>query len=116
MNRSTEFLRLNAVTRSDRNAAMEGARDSIMKNGGWITDIRLFSNASECISFEIPSSGIHGLHESLRTASLVLLAESEATLARTMKLEASREFKASLQIRFIHDEPDLKIEVPAVPG
>jgi hypothetical protein len=94
-------------------------RDAVAGSGGWITDFHLFSNTSICINFEIPLRHAARLRASLGEMDLRLTAESEDEL-QSFGLRAERaadeEIPGTLQVTFVHNEPDLRIEVPPIPG
>lgn len=92
------------------------ARSAITDSGGWILDAKLFSNVSINLSFEIPASRIDSLLDALESIELHLSPSSLESLAQHRSDQTSGDIAGSLQITFIHDEPDLRIEVPAIPG
>lgn len=113
------FLQLNASTRADRQQMISALREAITTSGGWITDARLFSNLSICLNFEIAAPHLAGLQAALTRPDLNLSDESVRRLAaaRNAAMSASdQEVRGTLQVTFIHSEPDLRLEVPAVPG
>ena len=93
-------------------------RRAISDSGGWILDIRLFSNVSVCLRFEIPFDLVKRLREELEASGLVLSGKSPDGHSDFTAdgSEAHEDIAGSLQITFVHSEPDLKIEVPAIPG
>ena len=118
-----QFLRINAVTRADRHQTIALLRDAVSASGGWITDFHLFSNTSICINFEIPLRHAPRLRDSLKRLELRLTAESEDELkALSLRAEqaveraADEEITGTLQVTFVHNDPDLRIEVPPIPG
>jgi len=92
------------------------ARTAITDSGGWILDAKLFSNVSINLSFEIPASRIDSLRDALKLIELRLSISSLESIAQHRSEEPSGDIAGSLQITFIHDEPDLRIQVPAIPG
>ena len=117
------FLRLNGITRRDRHEMISRAKEAILQGGGFIVDFHLFSNLSICLNFELPAGRIRDLAAALRVADLGLTAESGALLAdccaRAEQLQAevgASEVTGTLEITFIHNEPDLRIVVPPIPG
>lgn len=117
------FLRVNGFTRADRNHVIAALRDAVTQSGGWITDFKLFSNVSICINFEIPFKRLGDFHSSLKAIDLRLSEESAATLVaysggqgRDGARAAPADVVGTLQVTFIHDEPDLRVEVPPIPG
>ena len=116
------FLRLNAITRLDRRLMISRAKEAISKCGS-ILDFHLFSNRSICLNFELAVGKIDQLHDSLQEAGLKLTEETERLLINCRKGLEQLDWKAkasevtgTLEITFIHDEPDLRIEVPPIPG
>lgn len=116
------FLRVNALTRADRHATIPALRDAVGASGGWITDARFFSNTSVCLNFEMTArhvpefrAALAGLRLSLSDESLRALDELSLDAAAGGGA-AEAEVVGTLQVTFIHDEPDLRIEVPPIPG
>ncbi len=110
------FVQLNGLTRVRRLEMITRLRDAIDANGGWITDFHQFSNLSVCFNFEIGIERLNQLGESLQSAGLQLAARTEALLHSQTPEEATGEVRCTLQVTFIHDEPDLRIPVLTVPG
>ena len=122
MNKAFTFLRLNAITRLDRHLMISRAKEAIAEHGS-ILDFHLFANRSICFNFELGVEKITKLHDSLQGAGLKLSAESERLLtncreglAQLDEKSRTSEVTGTLEITFIHDEPDLRIEVPPIPG
>ena len=97
-------------------------RTAITASGAWVVDVRLFSNVSVCFNFEIPSSHTAQLREALAATGLHLTKESDDSFASLLEHESDADdlqesdIAGTLQITFIHNEPDLRIEVPQIPG
>ena len=96
-------------------------KQAITSCGGSILDFRQFSNVSVCLTFEIAAARLDRLRDALAQTGLRLSRESLDSLAEGC--EAARgagggagESACTLSVTFVHDEPDLRIEVPAVPG
>ena len=97
--------------------------EEALQECGSILDFHLFSNRSICLNFRLTVGKIDKLHDLLREAGLKLREESERLLMNCCrgleqldeKAKAS-EVTGTLEITFIHDEPDLRIEVPPIPG
>ena len=118
-----KFLQLNGVTRIDRHDMIARVREAISNGGGYICNFHMFSNASICINFEVSAGNIEKLYCSLAATGLRLNQESHDALAdccnRLEQLgEKSKtsDVAGTLQITFIHNEPDLRIECPPIPG
>lgn len=116
------LLRLIAFTRETRTEMIARVRDAFIACGGWITDFHEFSNTSLCLNFEIPTQKTSELCTALRATGLDLTQESQlAPSAASSPHPPTSEAAASdsvgtLQITFIHNEPDLIISVPPIPG
>ena len=106
-------IHVNAVTRVERLEATARAREVIARAGGAVLSFEQFSNVSACVGFEIAPSLLPGLGPELTAAGLVLSSRSEQTLAETHHGET---VPVSLQITFVHNEPDLRRHIPAIPG
>lgn len=112
-------LRLSAVTRADRHRMIEAAKDAIGAGGGWILDFRLFSNLSINIVFELPNRRAADLLVRLEALDWKFDEEGRRDLLACNEQAATIEpydIGGTLQITFIHDQPDLHIPVPAIPG
>jgi len=117
------FLRINALTRADRHRTIPALRDAVNGSGGWITDFKFFSNTAVCLNFEMPlrhvtrfSSAVKALHLSLSEQSARALEDCHRLAERAGAESAEAEVRGALQVTFIHDEPDLRIELPPIPG
>ena len=116
------FLRINCFTKAHRHEVISGVKDAFLRSGGFITDFHMFSNASLCVNFELPLHSVSQfrlllseIEMQLSEESKVML-ESYATGANPGAELKEAEVVGTLQISFFHDEPDLRIEVPAIPG
>lgn len=104
---------LHAITRRERHAVTTEAMDLIAALGGWVDDARMFSNTMTTIRFHLAESRLEDLRSRLCEGGLpTTIAGGE--LRRSPS--ADRERAGSLQITFVHDEGDLRHEVPSVPG
>ena len=117
------FLQLNGITRGDRHEMISRVKEAILQGGGFIVDFRMFSNLSVCLNFEISAGKICDLSAALKSTELRLTEESHKLLAdycqqaEQLSVEArASEIAGTLEITFIHNEPDLRIEVPPIPG
>lgn len=98
-------------------------KDAIQDGGGYILDFHMFSNAAICINFEVSVGNITSLYSALTATGLHLHQESHDLLADWCKQveQLGEKPKAvdvagTLEITFIHTEPDLRIECPPIPG
>jgi hypothetical protein len=117
------LLRLQGVTRADRQEMISRVREAIAEGGGYILDFHMFSNIMICINFEVSAGNIGRLHSSLAATGLRLDAESRDLLEdcrkqpkRLAENDKDSEVTGTLNITFVHNEPDLRIEVPPIPG
>lgn len=112
------FIRINGITRADRHHIIGEIDELISKSGAWILDFKRFSNISINIFFEIPVRNISLLLSSLQETNIKLHEESITLLQDADKKqkrindEAVFDIIATLEVTFIHNEPDLIIEVP----
>ena len=98
-------------------------KEAILLGGGYVTDFHMFSNAVICINFEVSAGNTGRLYASLIATELRLSQESHDLLAGyadQLRLLGERakaaDVRGTLNITFIHDETDLRIEVPPIPG
>jgi hypothetical protein len=117
------FLQLNSMTNVNRHEMISLVKDALSKGGGYIIDFHMFSNAAICINFEISSGNIGDFYASLISTGLHLEKESCDLLAdcsRQLKEDVEKAMASgvtgTLNITFIHNDPDLKIKVPPIPG
>jgi hypothetical protein len=112
-----QFLRLDGFTKAERIQMTARVSEAINQAGAWIIDFHLYSNILICINFEVPIANLERLAASLQETSLHLSQESLAQLMPANKsTPKEKELVGTLQITFVHNEPDLLREIPAVPG
>ncbi len=112
-----QFLQLSGFTKADRIQMTDRVSEAINQAGAWIIDFHLYSNLLICINFEVSIGNLVKLATLLQTTGLHLSQESLEQLipANDPNLNDA-ELAGTLQITFIHNQPDLRREVPAVPG
>ena len=103
---------LNAVTKQERNAATAAVMDTIMAQDGWVEDVHLFSNIMTTVNFAMPANKIAGFVAALNGHGI----HADGAAPDSLKSAGDTEARCSLQLTFIHNEPDLKREIPHVPG
>ena len=111
-------LRLQAITSHPR-LEVVSQLTSVLNEVGWIVDFHQFSNLSLTVLFEMPRTGVPRLRSGLAAIPFSLLASSLDALSRIEQesvSSASENLSGSIQVTFVHSEPDLRIPVPAVPG
>jgi hypothetical protein len=113
-----EPLRIAGFTRVPHVEMIARVRDAIGAHGGFILDSHLFSNAVLSISFEIRGGDVEALVSAMTAAGLLLDAQSSSRLAvwDASAVDSDSTIPGMLSINFVHDDPPLRIEVPAVPG
>lgn len=105
------LVNLSAVTKVERHDATSSVLDLINTFGGWVEDTQFFSNKMVTIRFVLPQGKIAGLIEMLESKHI------HAELASPFVVQnAQAEQPGSIQLTFIHDEPDLVRPVPDIPG
>jgi len=109
-------VRLTAFTRQNRGAVIARVRDAFAACGGWIADFHQFSNLSLCINFQIPGSQLADLCAAFRQIGLEIADDLESRRLGAPTTIDNSDVVGTLQITFIHDEPDLIIPVPPIPG
>jgi hypothetical protein len=111
------FLRLEGLTTADRLGMLTQVSEAINQSGAWITDFHQYSNLLICINFQVPNTSLGKLAVTLSATGLHL---SQKSLEQLMPIAdmtpPESELIGTLQITFIHNEPDLLREIPAVPG
>jgi hypothetical protein len=106
-------FRLSAITRMERHAATQLVRRAISDAGGWITDSRQFSNFAVALDLEITAARLVELHAAIGATWIAL---SPPCSELPIPTPGQEEIRIALRIDFIHEEPELLIKVPAVPG
>lgn len=107
------LLQIQGITRAERHAVISQASDAVIACRGYILDYHQFSNLAVCFTIEIPPAKLADLRTHLAEMGVDLQPPSPEELTLTA---AAEEVAASLRIAFIHNEPDLRIEIPAIPG
>ncbi len=104
-------IALHTVTKLERNFVTSMVMDEISAQGGWVEDLHLFSNIMTTIRFVIKQDKLANLRAALNRSGLQISEMDEA-----VQEIADAECSGSLQVTFVHTEPDLKREIPQVPG
>jgi len=108
-------IRLRGKTGEERHGVTAAASDAVLAAGGHILDYNQFSNLAVCFTIELPPAGIAPLRQQLTALGVELEAPSAEELALA-KSHGAGEVAGSLRLDFQHHEPDLRIQIPAVPG
>ncbi len=99
---------IEAHTRNDRLNSVHVIEELISACGGVIIDFHQFSNISLNLNCEIVADVISGLVESMTLSGFVVTKHTQRT--------STGSDQGFIVITFVHQEPDLRIVVPAVPG
>ncbi|MCD2180205.1 hypothetical protein [Rhizobium sp. C1] len=112
------IIMLTGVTHANRHQVTADINDAVVSAGGWVSDHTFLSNIATNFRMVLPPQGLARFRDLVTTAGVHLDAESETAVADLIANEKGlpEELPASLNVTFIHDEPDLRREVPAVPG
>ncbi len=89
-------------------------RDAFQTARADLIDFQMFSNAAINIRFEVAGKHLAKLGKALAATQISLDKESEESMARGG--ETDEIVNGSLNVAFIHNDPDLRIPVPAIPG
>jgi len=106
------IIMLSAVTRVERKEATSFVFDAVNRLGGWIDDVHMYSNLMNTIRFTLPAGAFADLVAALEAVGIAVKPMDGLGEIR----DPAAERMATLQLSFIHDEPDLRRDVPAVPG
>lgn len=113
----TRFIRLSAITRAGRHGVIDAASGAILASGGWLLDSRLYSNLSAVLLFQLPSDRVPAVGAALLSAGIPLDTDSRTALAAwPPDADPAAETTGTLELTFVHDEPDLRRRLPMVPG
>lgn len=112
------MLMLAAVTSVNRHEAMADINDTTVGCGGWIEGHTLFSNIMVTFRFVVPAGRLAEFAVRVNEAGVHLDPASLAAVSERTGagIAPQAELPGALAVTFIHDEPDLRREVPAVPG
>jgi hypothetical protein len=108
-------VRIQGKTSHERHGITSAASDAVSEAGGYILDFKQFSNLAVVFTIELPPAGFEQLRKTLDGLGVCLEPPSseERALADVV---VPREIAGSLRLDFQHQEPDLRIPIPAVPG
>ncbi|HZH13603.1 MAG TPA: hypothetical protein VE057_04485 [Archangium sp.] len=101
------MLRVTGITRRERHAALSSAVDAVTSQGGWIAGHQLFSNRMASLDFFLPADRSGALGRALVAAGITLAESVPEALG-----DETREVRGLLSLTFLHDEPDLRRDVP----
>lgn len=112
------MMMLAAVTRANRHEVFAQINDAAVGCGGWIEGHTLFSNIMVTFRFVLPADRLEAFLSRVDQAGVHLDQASLAALSAVAQPDGAGggEVPGALAVTFVHDEPDLRREVPAVPG
>ena len=112
------MFRLFGWTTSPRHEVTTCVTDVVSAVGGFVLDTQRFSNAALMLRIQVQRSRCSDLTALLADCSLNLEGDSVNELVANAErgVDNVGDVTGTLSIRFVHDEPDLRIETPAVPG
>jgi hypothetical protein len=105
------IVMMTAVTRVERRLATQQVFDTVNRLGGWIDDTKMYSNLMYAIRLTLPAGAFRAFADALGEAGIMVELPQQ-----DISGDPAAERMATLQLSFVHDEPDLRREVPAVPG
>jgi len=113
-----EFLMISGVTKANRHQVTADVGAAISGTDGWVIDHTMFSNIAITIQFSVPSQNLEELRNRIIAAGVKLDDDSITKIQTLVGKHAPKpiDVTASLNITFIHNEPDLRREIPAVPS
>lgn len=115
-----KYIRIAGITKENRHDMIDYTVRCISGCSGWVMNHTLFSNAAICINFEIEAKNVNKLLELLNSNGLNLNKESieleESFSENIDDKDKDKEILGAINITFVHNDPDLKIKTPAVPG
>lgn len=106
------IIMLSAIARIERKAATSFVFDTVNSLGGWIDDVHMYSNLMNVIRFTLPADAFVSLITVLEGGGITVDPAATPSPGR----DPRRDVMATLQITFLHGDPDLRRDVPAVPG
>jgi hypothetical protein len=111
------FIALEATTKLPRNEAIPRVLAALVAEGGFVTGTESLGGMALVFRLELTQRAVMGLAERLFAAGARLSEASRSQLERERTAgETDRELVGSLLLRFYASEPDLKLDIPKVPG
>ena len=109
-------IALNYLTGKPRNIAIQELENLCQTNVVNILDFHMFSNSSLSIQFEADAAGISALAQALERNSFQIVDSSVVHLEKMAKDLPESKVSGTIQVSFMNEDGDLKIEVTMVPG
>lgn len=111
-------LRLSAISSRPR-LELVGQLAAVLNELGWVLESHPYSNIALAIDFEISAGNVPKLRPALVALPLAWSDSSLDALAgieRTLLADRPGDLQGSVHVTFVHAEPDLHLDIPAVPG
>ena len=108
------YIRLEGFTRIGRHEMMAKLRDAFQAAKADLLDFQMFSNTAVSLSFEVRGDRLGELGSALFSTGLAL--DDESVECLRLANSAVEPVSGSLNVTFIHNDPDLRIPVPPIPG
>jgi len=118
-----ETLSLQAITAKERKEVTWNVKEALRMSQAWITNFQMFSNKAIGIQFEVTFQSVSELKERLKSLDIGFQSDWESQFERLEKLYENdrdtykeQDIRGSMNVAFEHDEPELLIPIPMVPG
>lgn len=108
------LLVLQGIAKGDPNDTVNAVDDAFGEARASILDVHFFSGVLVSFSFEVEGSAVETLGAALGRAGLVLDEDSLGAMREASKLD--RAVTGTLAVTLAHGDPDIRHEVPKVPG
>lgn len=109
-------------SRLERHETIDSVKTILSASGAWVMDYKMYSNYILSLQFMITVRDLSLLRHELEESGFALFQESMQELREFISglnqdgANGETEISGSLVVHFVHNDPDLLIEVPAVPG
>jgi hypothetical protein len=113
MDDGLRHIRIQAFTRTDRHEMIARLRNALQTGHADLLDFKMFSNTAISITFEVAGEYVKDLRNALVATGISLDSESVAVL--NAEDSVGDIVNGSLNVTFIHNDPDLRIPVPPIP-
>jgi hypothetical protein len=108
------LLVLQGIAKGDPNETMNAIDDAFGEARASILDVHFFSGVHVSFSFEVHGSDVSTLGEALGRAGVALDETSLGALGEAKELD--RAITGTLAVTFAHGDPNVRHEIPKVPG
>ena len=112
------IVMISGVSKCERHQLINDIADIIGKSEGWIIDHTMFSNIALTLRLALPESNLGILMQSLNKIEIGYDESGMTALKQAIAgyTGGDSEINLSINVTFVHTDPDLRGEVPAVPG